>query len=365
MIPLRLSCSPMPISEPLVFRLRTDSTSAVFSESSRDAWITKANGVNAEFDLNGFGLSVKISNIEEVDRDVVLLLPRKNVIHRLIRAKSQHNTLLITERCDQKCIMCSQPPKDSHIDMFGVFKEALDLAPRNTIIGLSGGEPLLFKSELFNLLEYARIFRQDISFHILTNGRAFTDFDAEKIESIGVDRVLWGVPIYAARPEIHDAIVGVSGAFEQLTHSLATLARTGARIEIRTVIMNGNIEHLEDLASFIARKLPFIDVWAIMQMENIGYGRMVWRQEFFDSSLNFDPIARAIDTVEIRGVSANLYNFPICTIPTSYRAYAVNSISDWKQKFLSECSACVVRSDCCGLFEWHPKDGGYNRLGLL
>jgi hypothetical protein len=60
------------------------------------------------------------------------------------------------------------------------------------------------------------------------------------------------------------------GAYDQLQKNLALMARAGCRIELRTVLMHPNAERLPELASFIAAMLPFIDVWAIMQMENIG-----------------------------------------------------------------------------------------------
>jgi hypothetical protein len=60
------------------------------------------------------------------------------------------------------------------------------------------------------------------------------------------------------------------GAYDQLLKNLALMARAGCRIELRTVLMHPNAERLPELASFIAAMLPFIDVWAIMQMENIG-----------------------------------------------------------------------------------------------
>ena len=50
----------------------------------------------------------------DLDGDVVLVHPsadRPGRIERLLRAGSPHNTLLVTERCDQLCVMCSQPPR--------------------------------------------------------------------------------------------------------------------------------------------------------------------------------------------------------------------------------------------------------------
>ncbi|TGV03279.1 hypothetical protein EN816_37525 [Mesorhizobium sp. M8A.F.Ca.ET.173.01.1.1] len=110
--------------------------------------------------------------------------------------------------------------------------------------------------------------------------------------------------------------------------------------------------------------LPFIDKWAIMQLENIGYGRQNWHSLFFDSSTGFDVVGKALDLAISRGIDAILYNFPLCTLPPNYRTLAPSTISDWKRTYLSECAGCVLRDDCGGFFEWHPKTHGYERFGL-
>lgn len=365
MIPLRLSCSPLPISEPLVFRLRLSEGESDLPVDGHDAWLLSSNGETADFDLMGFSLTVKAPNIEDLDGDVVMLLPGQQTLHRLIRANSIHNTLLVTERCDQICIMCSQPPKSKHVDMFGVFAEALELAPMNAVIGISGGEPLLYRDELFALMRNAVQVRPDLMFHVLTNGRGFCESDLALLEDIGSQRVLWGIPVYSDQASLHDRIVGKDGAFSELKESLALLGRSGARIEIRTVLMRSNSHELANLARFITRHLPFIDAWAVMQMENIGYGRRVWAEEFFDNSADFALVAEAIDIASARGIEASLFNFPLCTVPERYRPFATQSISDWKRAYRDQCASCSAQPNCCGVFEWHPKKGGFANMEAL
>ncbi len=44
--------------------------------------------------------------------DVIALQPHSLRFRSLYRRNSQHNSLLVTERCNHYCLMCSQPPKD-------------------------------------------------------------------------------------------------------------------------------------------------------------------------------------------------------------------------------------------------------------
>ena len=60
-------------------------------------------------------------------------------------------------------------------------------------------------------------------------------------------------------------------------------------------------------------------------------------------------------TLFLQRMNVSLYNFPLCTIPDFYRKYAVRSISDWKQKYLDECTGCVEKDYCGGFFEWYNK----------
>lgn len=366
MIPLRLPVvTPFPLEDPLVFRLRHDPQEDDLSVHHLDAVLVGTSEGQAHYDMAGLGASIRVDDPSEIAGDVLFLPRGSTTAHRLIRARSDHNTFLVTERCDQLCVMCSQPPKDYEVDFFDSFTEACRVAPRGKVIGLSGGEPLLLKDRLWDFLLGMAKERPDLTFHVLTNGQHFTPDDLPVLRALGAERVLWGIPLYSAVAAEHDRIVGKVGAFETLTRNLALLVRAGAAIELRTVVMRSNAAGLPALSRFVSTHLPGIHVWAIMQMERIGYGRMNWAAEFFDSSVQFAPIKAAIDAAVARGLPVSLYNFPLCTVPDDVKPRAAPSISDWKRKFLPACSACSQRDACCGFFEWSSQGGGFERISTL
>ncbi|MBY5401041.1 His-Xaa-Ser system radical SAM maturase HxsC [Rhizobium leguminosarum] len=362
MINLRVQIDQLPLAEPLVVRLCHSAKSAT---TENDAVLIDRSNGRLEYDLNGFSLVLHPDGGEDYDGDVILALPGQPSAHRLIRASSQHNTFLVTEQCDQLCVMCSQPPKKQHTDLFGQFAEAALLSPRGVVIGISGGEPLLHKSRLFDMLRAVSQARPDVTFHILTNGQHFQPSDVEAMLEIGTERVLWGVPLYSADPATHDEIVGKSGAFGQVAKGLGVLMSAGASVELRTVVMRQNVAGLADLADFVFTRLNFAHVWALMQMERIGYGRMNWQKSFYDSSADFAPIASAVDLSVARGINVSLYNFPLCSVPAAYRSYAPSTISDWKRKYLDFCSRCDRRAACGGFFEWYSHNEGFSALGPI
>lgn len=363
MIPLRVpieSTAPLPF----VARLRSRAASVDEKKHPLDVWLIDEDANQLCYQGPNGSLTISGIAADSVDGDVLFVDPNRNTAHRLIRAQSNHNTLLITERCDQLCVMCSQPPKSKHVDMFTFFEAASLLAPLGSIIGLSGGEPTLYKEQLLAYIRRVLQARPDIGFHVLTNAQHLSSDDIGLLSRLSPDAILWGVPLYSAQPAVHDEIVGKPGAFDTLIKSLGLLCRAGGRIELRTVIMGVNAGELPDLARFITAHLPFIDRWAIMQMENIGYGRKNWARLFYDSSRHFQPVAAALDIARSRGVDAFLYNFPLCTVPDAYRNLAPRTISDWKQKYLSQCEGCKLRNDCSGFFAWHPDEHGFSRFGL-
>jgi His-Xaa-Ser system radical SAM maturase HxsC len=288
--------------------------------------------------------------------DVVLVQPRIGRVERLFRAGSPHNTLLVTERCDQLCVMCSQPPKKTHVDRFDLLEEACLLAPAGELVGVSGGEPTLYKDRLLAMIERVLRDRTDLHFHVLSNGQHFEDRDVERLRDPVYRRVSWGIPLYAAGAGLHDWIVGKDGAFARLEASMARLIMAGARVELRTVVLEDNIAALPELARYVAGRLQFVEAWSIMQLEHIGFAKGRWRALFVHHQQRFGDVASALDYTTLHGVRAQLFNFPRCTVPEPYRGFAVASISDWKRKYVRACDGCREREACSGFFEWHPDE---------
>jgi len=300
-------------------------------------------------------LRVECPDEDSIIGDVLLIHPKRHSAQRLIRRNSVHNTILFTERCDQMCAMCSQPPNEKdYSPLFKFYEQAILLSDTRTRIGISGGEPTLYMPMLLQILRGAKAKRPDLSFHILTNGQHFTDDILPDLKNV-LDKsdVLWGVPLYSQSPAIHDEIVGKIGAFEILMNNLYALGSVGGKIELRTVLTAKNALDLPHLARFISKNLPFISVWAIMAMEPIGFAKANRKQLFFDHSVFPEPVTSAIDVANGNGVQVSLYNFPLCTIPETHRTYCHTSISDWKNKFIKTCNPCTRKNNCSGFFEWY------------
>jgi His-Xaa-Ser system radical SAM maturase HxsC len=346
---------------PFITRLRTGRGLDVRSEDSF-LWASDAHGPT----FAGPNGLVSIDGVDAagLDGDVVLVHPQGNRVERLLRAGSGHNTLLVTERCDQLCVMCSQPPKKTHDDRFDLLEQACLLAEPGIVIGISGGEPTLYKEQLLAMIERVLTVRSDLEFHVLSNGQHFEVADIERLRNPIFRKVAWGIPLYATDAGLHDHIVGKEGAFARLEESFAYLTLAGARVELRTVLVEPNLYALPALARYVTVRLRFIESWSIMQLENIGFARNRWAALYVDHTRDFTPISDALDWAKLHGMSARLFNFPRCTVPEPYRYLAPASISDWKRKYVAACEGCTQRSACAGFFEWHP-DGSIEGVSSL
>lgn len=349
MIPLRLEVSAEG-DAPFVTRLTRRATAA-----DADSILLEGDGAPAFAGSAGL-FTFESLPPEGFDGDVLLIDPVRGTGQRLIRAGSRHNSLLVTEQCDQLCLMCSQPPKKSHSDRFALLEQACLLAPPDSAIGISGGEPTLYKAQLFDLIERTVAARPDIQFHVLSNGQHFGKGDVERLRRPAFANVTWGIPLYAPGAELHDDVVGKVGAFDRLFQSFGVLLQAGSQIELRTVLLQANAPVLGELAVLISHRLRFVHVWSIMQLENIGFARRRWSSLYFDHANDFGPVRAAIDRMQVGGLAVRLFNFPRCSVPAAYRAFATASISDWKRKYPEGCAGCREQAACTGFFEWHPNE---------
>ena len=207
--------------------------------------------------------------------DIVRVL-KDGSVRTLFRASSRHNSILLTEQCNNYCLMCSQPPK-KHDDSW-IIKDVRQMIPmlsrRVGSLGITGGEPTVFGDEFLDVLRLCKSWLPYTSMHVLSNGRSFSDPKfAEKYAAIKHPDIMVGIPIYSDDPARHDYVVQAKGAFDETIRGILNLKRLGQKVEIRVVIHKQTIDRLPELAEFIARNLLFVDQVALMGLEMTGFTR--------------------------------------------------------------------------------------------
>lgn len=285
--------------------------------------------------------------------DIIRLNPERGEIWVMYRRQSPHNSLLLTERCNSYCVMCSQPPRkvdDSHL--IEDWKTAIPLmSPETGELGFTGGEPLLLGKHFFDLLRICKHNLPETAIHILSNGRLFNYLvNAKELASIDLIDLMIGIPLYSDIAWRHDFVVQSPKAFDQTIRGIINLARLKVRIEIRVVVHKHTIDRLPELAKFITRNLPFVSHVAIMGLEPIGFGKTNLNALWLDPAKCHEELYASTMTLSQAGVPTSLYNYQLCVLPQDLWPFAVQSISDWKNIYLPPCDACVARNYCAGFF---------------
>jgi His-Xaa-Ser system radical SAM maturase HxsC len=285
--------------------------------------------------------------------DVLRIQPETRRVRVLYRRSSRHNFLLVTERCNNYCLMCSQPPK--LVDDSWLLDEIADalplIDPATPSLTFTGGEPLTEWRRFIPLLDLTRDLLPNTAVHVLTNGRGFASPEvASAWAAVGHQSLSAGIPIYAAVDHIHDYVVQAQGAFDQTVLGVLHLKDRGQAVEIRIVLHAITAPRLRETCTWIARNLPFVDHVALMGLENTGFALANQDLLWMDPVDYRDQLAAAVDVLSASGVDVSVYNLPLCVLEPSVRPFAVQSISDWKNAYLPECDGCSARHDCAGFF---------------
>jgi len=296
-------------------------------------------------------LSTELRHLSE--GDIIRINPERGEIWVMYRISSDHNSILVTERCNSWCIMCSQPPRQE--DDSGMLEDWFRAIPRMSRdtkeLGITGGEPLLLGERFNSLIELCKQVLPETALHVLTNGRLFMEEKlVSQVKAIDHPDLMFGIPLYSDIAWRHDFVVQAPGAFDETMRGIMNLARARIPIEIRIVIHQHTIARLPNLARFISRNLPFVSKVAIMGMEPIGFGKSNFDALWIDPVDCAGELRDSIVTLSNARVPVLLYNFQLCVLPEEIRSFAVQSISDWKNIYLPICNSCDARSECVGFF---------------
>ncbi len=287
------------------------------------------------------------------DGDVIKFEPRGLRLKSIYRKNSNHNAMLVTERCNNYCLMCSQPPKDIN-DSYIVNEllEAIPLFDRTTKeVGITGGEPTLLGDDLLKILNTCKNYLPETALHMLSNGRNFANIGfAEKIASINHHDFMIGIPLYSDISNIHDYVVQADGAFDETIRGIINLKKYGQRVEIRVVIHKQTYERLPQLAEFITRNLLFVDHVALMGLEMMGFTKANIDDLWIDPIEYQSQLVQAVETLARFRMNVSVYNHQLCLLDKKLWSFNRKSISDWKNEYMPECEPCTKKEECGGFF---------------
>jgi His-Xaa-Ser system radical SAM maturase HxsC len=320
----------------------------------RSAFIVSDRSIDDNFAGFGGQLVAVSSKYEYLqDGDVLGIDHSSGKFRTLFRRNSAHNSFLVTERCNNYCLMCSQPPKD--VDdrwLLAEIKDSLALIdPATSALTFTGGETLSDWADFIDVLKAYRDLLPATALQVLTNGRAFANSRiVDAWRDIRHPNLVAAIPVYASVDHVHDYVVQAKGAFDETVLGILKLKDRGQRVEIRVVLHALTAPIIAETCKWIARNLPFVDHVALMGLENTGFAIANDALLWIDPMDYRDGLAEAVDHLVGAGVNVSVYNLPKCVLSRSVWPYALQSISDWKNGFVAECDRCDEKTSCSGFF---------------
>jgi radical SAM protein with 4Fe4S-binding SPASM domain len=167
----------------------------------------------------------------------------------------------LTYRCNLSCAFCyagcaaAKLPHgwDEHraLDHEG-FCRVLEIIRRDAhcpSVSFTGGEPTLH-SGLVHLVGHAK--GLGLRVNLISNGQQLGDRLVRELGEAGLDSAQ--LSLEGPTAEMHDALVGRSGAFERLWSAVRRLGARGIRVHTNSTVTRKNLPVLEDIVELVARR---------------------------------------------------------------------------------------------------------------
>ena len=355
----QIQCKSFSIEEDVVGRITF--RKKIFNRS-KEIWVSK----DASSPIFGYAATITtnenivsngkpycvVNSIEGFNEGDAVVINKRGEIVFVYEIKSNHNAIMATERCNHRCIMCPQPPILQEKDKTPFNLKLISLFDKSTQeIGITGGEPTLIGDNLFVLINHIKKELPKTAISILSNGVKFADKEyAMKLAKCKHHDLQIDIPLFSDIAEEHNRIVGAK-TFYKTVQGLYNLALFHQRIGLRIVIHKQTYRRLPQLADYIYHNFPFVAQVAFMQMETTGLAKENLDKLWIDPYDYNMELREAVLLLADRGIKPYIYNAQLCVLPDDIRYYAQQSISDWKDIYISECDGCMLRGQCAGFFE--------------
>lgn len=178
--------------------------------------------------------------------------------------------LLITSRCNSKCITCDSwklTEHDHELTVQEFEKIAIDMKDFGVpIVTIGGGEPTL-RQDIWEIIKNFK--KHGIQVQLTTNGLKMTTTQRKAMYESGLDRVTISMDSHI--PKTYEKIRGVDGA-EQVLANIQTLLKekpTHLQVDTNTVLCKENMDTFLDTVDYlISVGLPQVNFSAVTTSGN-------------------------------------------------------------------------------------------------
>jgi radical SAM protein with 4Fe4S-binding SPASM domain len=216
--------------------------------------------------------------------------------------------LALTYRCNNNCYFCyTGGPQQVKELSTSQWKTILDKIWKSGIpqVVFTGGEPTL-RDDLIELVDHAQQFVTGL----ITNGRKLTGL-ARDLRRVSLDYAQ--VSLESADAEIHDRMVGLSGAWQETTDGIRKAVSSGLEVITNTTLTKDNLYAFPDLIK-IGPSMG-LKVMACNTLICSGRGTCSKQQQGLTMPELKDGLTKALEAASKAGIRLEWYT------PTCYKQF--------------------------------------------
>lgn len=271
----------------------------------------------------------------------------------------------IIRKCNQKCIICSNPSNDREVS-FEDAKKEIDSLKRSghTIVILTGGEPTLHP-KLPEMIAYA--VKNKILPLVITNGQKISNIRyLKKLQKAGLQNL--NLSIYSNIANIQHKLSKKKDSLHNIKKSLDNILKVGIYANINIVINKYNSNHLSKIVEWIITTYININHFVFNNLDSC-MNKVSENTEVIPSFNDFElELHRALKILEINEKTFRVERVPLCYMTdyeyasTETRKIVKNEVrtiffldergeytnNQWKHQQSEVCAICFLKKICAG-----------------
>jgi len=272
----------------------------------------------------------------------------------------------IIRKCNQKCIICSNPDNGREIS-FSEAKKSIDALKQSghSDVILTGGEPTLYP-KLPELISYAK--KRGLFPLIITNGQKISDMNyLKKLQKAGLEDL--HLSIYSNIDSIQYKLSRKKDSLANIKKALDNIAETDIHAKINIVINKYNSDHLSKMVTWIVESYPNIKHFVFNNLDPF-MNRVSENKDVVPRFNDFElELHKALKILENNGKTFRVERVPLCYmsgfehVSTETRKIVKNekriiyfldekgmsSQSCWKRDESEKCEICSLVKICAGV----------------
>ncbi len=273
--------------------------------------------------------------------------------------------ICIWNKCNSKCLMCSNPSdfqaRDPYKDYsFDALKERIDkIKLVDDKIILTGGEPTIHP-EFFKLLSFIRKKFSKTTIEFDTNGRRFC-YPSFTKKVLLFNKINIYTSLHGFDAKTHDAVTRTPGSFLQTVEGIENILKYKHlglnELELRIIVTKLSYKYIEKILKFIKENFPEVDRIVIIFMEMEGQAK----KNFKTTGLTYTEFKKFIPKITKwipKFKESRFYHFPLCVIDHSLWKYTWRTLPDYEVAFLPKCKNCLYKKYCLGIHKDYLKKIG-------